>query len=373
MDPENAGQGAGQPCAWRHCRYRYPAAAFHQVASRCADPVETDAAPPGVADALSLRIARTSAWGRVCGCFGCSIEGILRVSEPVHSLRINSVPPLIAIVFSVTRLLGPVLIPVTGAVIGYLVGPNPKVYPPEVDIPDEPIVGRDEVLGQCEHSWNKIASTSHKEPTFVLLYGTPGVGKSAVLRYFFRQQEERIETIGGMKRSNAKSLPYQYLLWIDCTAGNSQGFRDLAQSLPPLLRAYYRCERNERAFEKQCCRYLDRINLALFLDNLDFSNPPELSGIWDQLLRDLAKRRSARLSFWIAVNSQDRNYFRQLGRQRVAEIEVGALTQDALGEIVMRTKGWKKTPSSEVCQRKLGEIRRKDRRVHAQSTELGLT
>lgn len=238
----------------------------------------------------------------------------------------------------VLQILFSIIVLPLGGILGYLYGAGPRINPPQKFIANEQCRGRENVIAACKSAWNEVASRRHREPTFVVLCGKPGVGKSMVLKRFFLDIESELEKALKVDGASPRELPYHQLLWIDCSI-DGLGVEQLMKSFPSPLRAYYRVESRENILANACARYLQNVNVAIFIDQLDISNPPVSLGFWDLFLRSLAMRRPSRLSIWITANDSSCDYFRELGQQRFNLIAITPLTHRDVAAIVSDSTG----------------------------------
>lgn len=238
----------------------------------------------------------------------------------------------------VLQILFSILVLPIGGVLGYLFSAGPRINPPQMFIANEQCRGREHAITACKSAWYEVAGKRHREPTFVVLCGKPGVGKSTVLKRFFLDIESDLEKALKVDGARPRELPYHQLLWIDCSV-DALGVEQLVKTFPAALRAYYRVESRENILANACARYLQNVNMAIFIDQLDISNPLVSLGFWGLFLRSLAKRRPSRLSIWITANDSNCDYFRELGQQRFNLITINPLTQRDVAAIVSDVTG----------------------------------
>ncbi|GEM_PF-4574042 len=220
-----------------------------------------------------------------------------------------------------------------GGLLGFLTSTGPKINPPEQYIANQECIGRDGVIRHCRSRWNEIAGKKESVPTFVVLCGKPGVGKTTVIKHFFLLMEEEIQKAIKIDGASPREVPYHYLLWIDCST-DDHGLEQLLRRLSAPLRAYYRVKPDQRVFADACAHYLQSVNAAIFIDQLDLSAHPGSLGFWDPFLRSLAKRRPSRLSIWVTANDAGCDYFRNLGQQKFELIRINPLRQKEVARIV---------------------------------------
>lgn len=239
-------------------------------------------------------------------------------------------------------LLSIVLFPL-GGLIGFLTSSGPRISPPTRYLANEECIGRSAILQECRRIWNQIAAKKAQEPTFVVLWGKPGVGKTTVIKRFFLDMEKDIQAALKLDRTRPRDVPYRYLLWIDC-ADEKPGVEQLMSKLPWPLRFYYWAEAPMDVFAESCARFLQNTHVAIFIDQLETTGPHETLRFWEPFLRSIAKRRPSRLAVWItAVGFGNPSFFRNLGQLTLEGIGIDRLKQSDVVKIVKAHTGMSQT------------------------------